>query len=143
MMDSKDNQEENPVLRDGTGDDMCISELQLPRLLTNRTKNGYVVLIYKNAWDPKLQMSKRVLGRSIGKIMSDDGLGEVIFNERFLSENPSYRDYIITKTGRGKYSVVRRDEAEAAGASAQSDEISGSETGDGSGGDSPLTVGRG
>ena len=138
-MDSTENQEDDPVIKDDAGEEMCISELQLPRLLTNRTKNGYVVLIYKNAWDPKLQMSKRVLGRSIGKIMSDDGLGEVIFNERFLSENPSYRDYIITKTGRGKYSVVRRDDA---GGGSQSGEIGDGDTEDGAG-SSQLTLGRG
>ena len=139
MMDSTENQEDDPVIKDDAGEEMCISELQLPRLLTNRTKNGYVVLIYKNAWDPKLQMSKRVLGRSIGKIMSDDGLGEVIFNERFLSENPSYRDYIITKTGRGKYSVVRRDEA---GGGSQSGEIGDGDAEDGAG-SSQLTLERG
>ena len=139
MMDSTENQEDDPVIKDDAGEEMCISELQLPRLLTNRTKNGYVVLIYKNAWDPKLQMSKRVLGRSIGKIMSDDGLGEVIFNERFLSENPSYRDYIITKTGRGKYSVVRRDEA---GGDSQSGEIGDGDAKDGAG-SSQLTLERG
>lgn len=83
--------------------------ITLPKLLTNKTKNGYVVLIYKNAWDPKLQMSKRILGRSIGKIMSTDGLGEVILNDKFLNENPQWRDYIITKIGRGQYKVDRRE----------------------------------
>ena len=80
----------------------------LPKLVTNRAKFGHSVLTYKNQWDSKAKMSKRISGKTIGRILSDDGLGQIIFSSKFLKENPLWKDYIVTKVGRGQYTVEKK-----------------------------------
>ena len=88
------------------------SHPDMPKTLIVRAKKGFFLSIYQNKWVPAHVnaqgrqipgTSKPMYRRTIGRIMSEDGLGLVQFKEEFYQDYPDIRNYIVKRVGKGKF----------------------------------------
>lgn len=54
----------------------------------------------------KSTIANKVNKRQIGSIKSSTGLGECIFNERFLSEHPEFRKWHVFRNRTGRNQLI-------------------------------------
>ena len=70
----------------------------------SKSAKGYYVYSYRPQYDT---VTKRTLKKdvtSIGKIFSETGLGEIIFNSSFLNAHPGFVNLSVVRTGKNKIS---------------------------------------
>lgn len=89
----------------------------LPKTIITRVASGkgFYLCTYLNVWVPdhinkdgkEIGMSFSRHRKTIGLIDSEDGLGYVRLYESFLEENPSFRNYIVKRTGPSTFELTR------------------------------------
>ena len=89
-------------------------KLQLPPLLIKKTGNVFYVYTYKAEWIPKTYdengnaiggiatTNKRTV---VGKILDGKNEGPIKFNDKFLKDYPEFKDYIVSRKGKGSYDI--------------------------------------
>ena len=89
---------------------------QLPPLLVKKNGKSFS---YKAEWIPKTyDENGNAIGgiattnkRSIiGKILEGKNEGPIKFNDKFLKDYPEFRDYIVSRKGKGSYDIKHIDE---------------------------------
>ncbi len=83
----------------------------LKNVVSAKKQYSYTLLQGKPVWNSEKGYSVRSTPIQIGSIKSSDGLGECIFNIKFLAENPEFINWRVFKVGVGKYEYERRDDA--------------------------------
>ena len=87
---------------------------QLPPLLVKKTGNVFYVYTYQAEWIPKtFDENGNAIGgiatnnkRSmVGKILDGKNEGPIKFNDKFLKDYPEFRDYIVSRKGKGSYDI--------------------------------------
>lgn len=91
---------------------------QLPPLLVKKTGNVFYVYTYQAEWIPKtFDENGNAIGgiatnnnRSmVGKILDGKNEGPIKFNDKFLKDYPEFRDYIVSRKGKGLYDIKHID----------------------------------
>ncbi len=91
---------------------------QLPPLLVKKNGKSFYVYTYKAEWIPKTyDENGNAIGgiattnkRSIvGKILDGKNEGPIKFNDKFLKDYPEFRDYIVSRKGKGLYDIKHID----------------------------------
>ena len=70
----------------------------------------YYVYSYRPEYDPN---TKKTLKRdivSIGKIFNDSGIGEIIFNSKFLNSHPLFINLTVLRTGKNKLHIELKEQ---------------------------------
>lgn len=92
---------------------------QLPPLLVKKNGKSFYVFTYQAQWIPKTYdehgnaiggiatTNKRSI---IGKILEGKNEGPIKFNDKFLKDYPEFRDYIVSRKGKGSYDIKHIDE---------------------------------
>ena len=87
---------------------------QLPPLLIRKSGKTFYVFTYKAEWIPKTYdengnaiggiatTNKRTL---VGKILDRKNEGPIKFNDKFLKDYPEFKDYIVSRKGKGSYDI--------------------------------------
>ena len=92
---------------------------QLPPLLVKKTGNVFYVYTYQAEWIPKtFDENGNAIGgiatnnkRSmVGKILDGKNEGPIKFNDKFLKDYPEFRDYIVSRKGKGLYDIKHIDD---------------------------------
>ena len=87
---------------------------QLPPLLVKKTGNVFYVYTYQAEWIPKtFDENGNAIGgiatnnkRSmVGKILDGKNEGPIKFNDKFLKDYPEFKDYIVSRKGKGSYDI--------------------------------------
>ena len=67
----------------------------LKDVVCSKKKYAYALLQGKSVWNAEKGYCDKEKQIQIGSIRESDGIGECIFNERFLSENPQFRRWRV------------------------------------------------
>lgn len=65
----------------------------------------FYVYTYTPKYDPETKRTLKKNVQSIGKITSEDGLGEILFNGKFLNANPGIVDFKVLRTAKNKIHI--------------------------------------
>lgn len=87
---------------------------KLPPMLIKKSKSRYYIFTYFARWVPKssdeegnskgdlTNTYKRIM---VGRILTNQDKGPILFNEKFYKDFPEFKDYIVIRKGRGSYEV--------------------------------------
>ena len=84
----------------------------LQQVVASKKAYCYALLQGKAFWNAEKGYASRGKQVQIGSIKSSDGLGECVFNMRFLCSNPEFIDWRVTRLGQGKFKYERRSDEE-------------------------------
>ena len=71
----------------------------------SKTASCFYVYSYRPEYDPVSKRTKKKGIKSIGKIMAEDGFGEIIFNSKFLNANPGLMNFKVLRTAKNKIHI--------------------------------------
>ena len=80
----------------------------LKDVVCSKKKYAYALLQGKSVWNAEKGYCDKEKQIQIGSIRESDGIGECIFNERFLSENPQFRRWRVFRVAKGQYEYRRK-----------------------------------
>ena len=84
----------------------------LKDVVCSKKKYAYALLQGKSVWNAEKGYCDKEKQIQIGSIRESDGIGECIFNERFLSENPQFRRWRVFRVAKGQYEYRRKSAEE-------------------------------
>ena len=73
----------------------------LKDVVCSKKKYAYALLQGKSVWNAEKGYCDKEKQIQIGSIRESNGIGECIFNERFLSENPQFRRWRVFRVAKG------------------------------------------
>jgi hypothetical protein len=86
----------------------------------NRKAGCRYVYTYTPSYSPEKKRTLKKNIKCIGKIMAEDGLGEVLFNRNFLTEHPEFMHLKAVRTGKKEFRIEERNDAFSAAAASSS-----------------------